>query len=179
MFKLILAFGIAAGVLVAAPMFTMIVNSGPGSAGHSMIAGYLTMLVGLSLVFVGVKRHRDKALGGVIRFGSALGAGLAISAVASIVYVLGWELTLAITDYDFVDSYSAAMIEAKRASGASPAEIGKVVAEMADFKAQYMNPAIRMAYSFVEIFPVGVVVSLVTAALLRNRRFLPAQPNPA
>ena len=179
MFKLILAFGIAAGVLVAAPMFTMIVASGPGSAGHSLIAGYLTMLVGLSLVFVGVKRYRDRVQGGVIRFVTALGVGLGISAVASVIYVVGWEITLALTNYDFVESYAAAAIEAKRASGASPAEIEKVVAEMADFKTQYMNPLIRASYSFVEIFPVGLLVSLVSAALLRNSRFLPARPNPA
>jgi len=176
MLNLILAFGIAAGLVVAVPMFTMIVNSEPGSAGHSMIAGYLTMLVGLSLVFIGVKRYRDRVQGGVIRFGTALGVGLGISAVASVLYVIGWELTLALTNYDFVDSYAAAAIEAKRASGASPAEVAKVVAAMADFRAQYMNPWIRMAYSFVEIFPVGLLISLISAALLRNSRFLPARP---
>lgn len=178
MLKLIITFGIAAGVLVAAPMFTMIVNSGPGSAGHSMVAGYLTMLVGLSLVFVGVKRYRDRVQGGVIRFATALGIGLGISVVASLLYVVGWEATLALTNYDFVDSYAAGMIEAKRASGATPAEIEKVVAEMADFKTQYMNPWIRMSYSFVEIFPVGLLISLISAALLRNSRFLPARPTP-
>lgn len=179
MLKLILAFGIAAGVLVAAPLFTIVLNSGPGSAGHSMIVGYLTMLVGLSLVFVAVKRHRDRALGGVIRFGTAFGIGLAISVVASIVYVIGWEITLALTNYDFVDSYAASMVEAKRASGATPAEVAKVVAAMADFRTQYMNPLIRVSYTFVEIFPVGLLISLISAALLRNSRFLPARPNPA
>lgn len=178
MFKLIFAFGIAAGVLVAAPMFTMIVNSRPGSAGHSMIAGYLTMLVGLSLVFVGVKRYRDLTQGGVIRFATALAIGLGISVVASVLYVVGWEITLALTNYDFVESYAAAAVEAKRASGASAVEIAAIAAEMADFKVQYMNPWIRMSYSFIEIFPVGLLISLVSAALLRNSRFLPARPAP-
>jgi len=178
MLRLILAFGAAAGVLVAVPMCLMVANSEPGSASQSQLVGYLTMLVALSLVFVGVKRHRDRALGGVIRFGTALGIGLGISAVAGVVYVIGWEITLALTNYAFVDTYATAMVEAKRASGASAAEVAKVAADMAAFKAQYMNPWFRMPVTFTEIFPVGLLVSLASAALLRNSRFLPARPAP-
>lgn len=174
MLNLILAFGTAAGLLVAIPMCVMVANSEPGSAGHSQLVGYLTMLVALSLIFVGVKRHRDRVQGGVIRFGKAFGIGLGISAVAGVVYVIGWEITLAITDYAFVDTYAAAAIEAKRSAGASAAEVAAVAADMAKFKAQYMNPWFRMPVTFVEIFPVGVIVSLVSAVLLRNSRFLPA-----
>jgi len=175
MLRTILAFGLAAGIVVAVPMCLMVANSEPGSAGHSYLAGYLVMLVALSLVFVGVKRYRDRTLGGVIRFAPALGMGLAISAVAGVIYVIGWEITLAVTDYSFIDSYAAAAIEAKRADGASAAEIAAVTAQMADFKAQYANPWFRMPITFVEIFPVGVLVSLISAALLRNRQFLPAR----
>ncbi len=174
----ILVFGAVAGVLVAVPMCVMVANSEPGSAGHSQLVGYLTMLVALSLVFVGVKRYRDRALGGVIRFGTALGLGLGISAVAGVVYVIGWEVTLALTDYRFVDSFAAAAVEAKRASGASPAEVAKVAADMATFKLQYMNRWFRMPVTFVEILPVGIIVSLISAALLRNSRFLPARRAP-
>ncbi len=172
----ILAFGVAAGLLVAVPMCLMVANSEPGSAGHSQLVGYLTMMVALSLIFVGVKRYRDRVLGGVIRFGTALGIGLGISAVAGVVYVIGWEITLAATDFEFVDSYAAAAVEAKRASGATPAEVAKVAADMAGFKLQYMNPWFRMPITVIEIFPVGVSISLVSAALLRNSRFLPARP---
>jgi hypothetical protein len=176
MLAMILAFGLAAGILVAVPMCLMVTHSEHGSAAQSYLVGYLTMMLALSLVFVGVKRYRDRVQGGVIRFWTALGMGLAISAVAGVVYVIGWEITLALTDYAFVDSYAAAVIEAKRASGAAPAEIAKVAAEMATFKLQYMNPWFRLPVTFVEILPVGVVISLVSAALLRNSRFLPARP---
>ena len=111
--------------------------------------------------------------------GAARGIGLAISAVAGVVYAIGWEITLAITDYAFVDDYAAAALEAKRTSGASAAEIAKLTADMAAFKAQYLNPALRLPMTFAEIFPVGILVSLVAAALLRNSRFLPARAVPA
>lgn len=65
------------------------------------------------------------------------------------------------------------MIAAARAKGDSAAEVARMSAEMERFRAQYANPLLRLPMTFVEIFPVGVLVSLVTAGLLRNSRFLP------
>lgn len=176
MSRTILIFGALAGLLVAVPMFLMIANSEPGSAATSHFAGYLIMVLALSLIFFGVKRLRDRELGGVIRFMPALLAGLGISAVAGVVYVIGWEITLAATDFAFIDSYSAAAIESARAKGASAAEIEALVVQMGEFRRQYENPFFRLPITFVEIFPVGVLISLISAALLRNPRFLPATP---
>ena len=115
MSRIILIFGIAAGVIVAVPMDLMVSNSEHGSAAQSYFTGYLVMVLALSLIFFGVKRLRDRELGGVIRFVPALLAGLGISAVAGVIYVIGWEITLAVTDFAFIDSYSTAAVEAARA----------------------------------------------------------------
>ena len=45
----------------------------------------------------------------------------------------------------------------------------------AAFAKNYANPLYRLPITFVEMFPVGVLISLVSAALLRNSRFLPAR----
>jgi hypothetical protein len=178
MSHIILIFGTIAGLLVAVPMCLMVANAEPGSAATSHFTGYLIMLLALSLVFVGVKRLRDRELGGVIRFGPALMAGLGISAVAGVIYVIGWEITLAVTDFAFIDSYSSAAIEAARAKGASAAEVQALAAKMDEFREQYANPFFRLPVTFIEIFPVGLVVSLISAALLRNSRFMPARAHP-
>lgn len=175
MSRVILIFGTAAGLIVAVPMFLLLANSEPGSAAQSHFTGYLIMLLALSLVFVGVKRLRDRELGGAIRFLPALLAGLGISAVASVIYVIGWEITLAITDFAFMESYSDAAVEAARARGASAAEVEAVIARMDEFRRQYSNPLFRLPVTFIEIFPVGVLISLISAALLRNSRFMPAR----
>jgi Protein of unknown function (DUF4199) len=175
MSRIILIFGIAAGVIVAVPMCLMVANSEHGSAAQSFFAGYLVMVLALSLIFVGVKRLRDRELGGVIRFVPALLAGLGISAVAGVIYAIGWEITLAVTDFAFIDSYSTAAIEAARAKGASAAEVQAVIAKMEEFRRQYANPFFRLPMTFIEIFPVGVLISLISAGLLRNSRFLPAR----
>jgi Protein of unknown function (DUF4199) len=176
MSRIILIFGVVAGLIVAVPMCLLVANAEPGSAATSHFTGYLIMLLALSLVFFGVKRLRDRELGGVIRFVPALLAGLGISAVAGVIYVIGWEITLAVTNFAFIDSYSNAAVEAACAKGASAAEVDAVIAKMAEFRRQYANPFFRLPVTFVEIFPVGVLVSLISAALLRNSRFLPARP---
>lgn len=175
MSRIILIFGAAAGLSVAVPMCLLLANAEPGSPVTSHFAGYLMMVLALSLIFFGVKRLRDRELGGVIRFVPALLAGLGISAVAGLIYVIGWELTLAVTDFAFVDSYSSSAVEAARAKGASAADIEAVAANMAEFRRQYANPLIRLPITFIEIFPVGCLISLISAALLRNSRFLPAR----
>lgn len=174
MSRIILNFGTAAGLLVAVPMCLLVANSEHGSAAQSYFTGYLIMVLALSLIFFGVKRLRDRELGGVIRFVPALLAGLGISAVAGVIYVIGWEITLAVTDFAFMDSYSNAAVEAARAKGASAAEVEVVIAQMAEFRRQYANPFFRLPVTFIEIFPVGLLISLISAALLRNSRLLPA-----
>jgi Protein of unknown function (DUF4199) len=90
-------------------------------------------------------------------------------------YVLAWEAALAVTGMDYIGEYAKHQIEQRKAAGASAAELPKYVAEMDAFKVQYASPLFRLPMTFTEIFPVGVLVSLITAALLRKRSFLPAR----
>ena len=176
MLKTILKYGVVAGVIVGVPMFigNVLVDGHPPVA-ISMAIGYATMLIALSMVFLAVKRQRDTVGGGVIKFWPALGMGLAISLVAAVFYVGTWELTQALTGDDFVAGYTRALVAEKVAAGASQAEIAALQARMAEFAVQYADPLYRLPMTFIEIFPVGALVSIVTAALLRNSRFLPAR----
>lgn len=176
MLRKILSYGGVAGLIVGLPLFGMTVAmKGHPPLAWGMVIGYLTMLIALSTVFVAVKRQRDADGGGVIRFWPAFGLGLGISLVASVMYVLTWELALAVTGMDFAGSYAKTLIEEQRAKGASAEALARLGAEMEVFKAQYARLAYRLPMTFAEIFPVGVLVSLVSAGLLRNPRFLPAR----
>ncbi len=176
MLRNVLTYGAVAGLIVAVPMIgIMVATDGRPPLEYGVLVGYATMLIALSTVFVAVKRQRDLDGGGVIRFWPAFGLGLGISAVAGLFYVLAWEAALAITQADFISAYTESLVEAERAKGASPAAIAKLRAEMESFRASYANPLFRMPLTFAEIFPVGVLVSLVSAGLLRNPRFLPAR----
>ena len=67
-------------------------------------------------------------------------------------------------------------IEKMRAGGASAAEIAKQEVAMARFKELYKNPLFNIGITFMEIFPVGLLVTLVSAGILRKR---PDQTSPA
>jgi hypothetical protein len=173
MISLILRYGVVAGLIVAIPMlYQMLVR---GELAESLLLGYSIMIVALTAVFLGVKQYRDKKLGGVIRFLPALGVGLAISTVACLFYVVAWEISLAFSDFDFARFYSNMMVEAAKARNASPAEIQQAAVEAEKFAKMYGNPLVRMPITFIEMFPVGVLISLISAGLLRNSRFLPAR----
>lgn len=179
MLRTILNYGTIAGLMIGIPTFAIFVilreNHPGGAAG--MAIGYSIMLFGLSMVFLAVKRRRDEQ-GGVIRFWPAFGMGLAISLVASVFYILAWEAALAITQVDYIGAYIDAAIAEKRTQGASAGEIAQFSAEMAAFKAQYADPLFRVPMTLTEILPVGLLVSLVSAGLLCNARFLPNRAMP-
>jgi hypothetical protein len=178
MLRIILIYGLVGAVIVGGPllwgMLTFDVNSGEMPENGALV-GYATILVALTGVFLGVKHYRDKVKGGVIKFLPALGVGLGISAVASLGWVIAWEISLAITKFDFVAAYYGAMIEQAQADGADAAKIAQMQADQAGFASMYSNPVIRVGITFVEMFPIGVVISVISAALLRNSRFLPAR----
>lgn len=168
--KYALTYGLISGVIVIAVMLAGIELGGQ----HSMAFGYLVMLVGLTLVFAGVKRYRDVEKGGVIGFRPAFMMGLGIAVVASIAYVAAFELYLAATDYTFMDGYVAAIRQQREAEGVAAAAIAIEMAEMEAMRGYFDNPLLRLPMVFLEIFPVGLLVALVSAALLRNPRLLPA-----
>ena len=176
MWRNTLKYGVIAGLVVGIALFSIsMAYDGLPPPDYGMALGYLTMLIALSAVFVGIKRHRDVDRGGVIRFWPAFGVGLGISLIAGVFYVAAWELAMAVIDVDFSQVFATQMIEQQKAKGIDGAALAKLTAEMAEFQTMYANPLYRLPMTFVEIFPVGILVSLVSAAVLRNPRVLPAR----
>ncbi len=176
MLRYILIYGVIAGVLVGVPLSILtLCMSGQAMMQYGMVVGYLMMLIALSAIFLAIKRHRDVDLGGVIRFWPALAMGLGVSVVAGVLYVIVWDASCAIAHVDFASDYARATIAEQQAKGVSGAALDRVRGEMDQFKLQYANPLYRWPETFAEIFPVGVIVSLISAVLLRNSRFMPAR----
>lgn len=172
--RIILVYGVIAGVTVALLMrIAMMLFPEGGTAG--VVAGFSSMIIALTFVFIGVKRYRDVELGGVIRFGKALGVGFGIAAIATCFYVAAWELYLFFTNYTFMDEYTRLALEQAKEAGKSAAEVAALAKEMDGFKALYANPLSRMAVTAMEISPVAILMPVISAALLRNSRFMPAR----
>lgn len=184
MWRKIFVHGVIAGLIVGGFLFGIGVFSRPEASTSGVVIGYLTMLVALTAVFVGVKSYRDTELGGVIGFWRALGVGLAMSAVGTVFYVGAWEAVLQVNGGDFIGDNARMLIEQEKAAGASVEAMAALAQQMDELKAAYANPFLRAGMTAAEFLPVGILVSLVSAGLLRNSRFLPldrtrAQASPA
>ncbi|MCI5043707.1 MAG: DUF4199 domain-containing protein [Aquisalinus sp.] len=175
MIRIALIYGAIAGAIIIASMVTGYALSDGKGFGSSQTIGYLFMIVALSLIFIGIKRYRDKELGGVISFGKAFQLGLLISLVASVAYIVCWEIYLAATDYAFAENYVAALTENLKNQGLSEVEMEARIAQMKAAMANYGNPFFRIPITFIEIFPVALIITLISAALLRNPKLLPAR----
>lgn len=174
MTRIALVYGTIAGVVVIACTIAAYALTGLGHANTEWL-GYLIMILALTMIFFGVKRYRDRERGGVIKFLPAFLMGLAIAVVAGIAYVATWEAYIAITGRDFITEYTSAIIEAQRAKGVTGAPLDATIAEMQALKVQYADPLFRLPMTFLEIFPVGLIIALISAVILRNPRALPAR----
>jgi hypothetical protein len=163
--KVVLIYGVFAGIALI--LLSIVLQMSLGE--HSMVTGYVTMVLSLLMVFFGIKSYRDQHLGGQMTFGQGFKVGILITLIASLFYVVGWEIYSALYMPNFMDDYSAKAIEQMRADGMSAAKITEKMAEMEQWKEWYKNPAIRYGLVFLEIFPVGILVTLISAAILRRK----------
>lgn len=169
--KIVLVYGIIAGLVVAAMMaFSTGYFCAKGDFEGGMIYGYSAMILSFSMIFVGVKSFRDKHNGGIINFGKAFKIGFFISLIASTIYVISWLVTYYFFMPDFMDKYAAAMLDKAKSSGISAGELAKQTAEMAQMKDWYKNPLFIILMTYVEILPVGVIVTLITALVLKRSK---------
>lgn len=172
--KIVITFGLISGVVITALMWLMFALVNAGVASHSVVFGYAIMVIALSLVFFGIKSYRDNH-GGNITFLKGLQVGILISLIAAVCYGLSWETYYRTDGGDFIEQYSVQYIDDMRANGASEAEVAQTQKEMAEFAEQYKNFFVRFGMTLMEILPVGIIVTLVSAGLLRRKELLPAQ----
>jgi len=171
--RIILVYGAVAGALTIG-MTILWSRMEMSSGALGLPIGYLIMLITLSLIFVGVKQYRDVEGGGVISFARASLVGLAIATIGTLVYMLVWEGYMMATSFSFYDSYLNDQVAELSATDLDDATRLAREAELEKFRSRFQSRAFRLFVSFTEIFPVGFVVSLLSATLLRNPGFMPA-----
>jgi len=164
--KTIVTFGLISGAISSVMMIATVPLAKHGSG--SLVLGYTTIVLSLLLVFFGIRAYRDNQGNGQISFGKAFAVGISITVISCLCYVITWEV-LSVNFYpDFADKYAAQVIEKAKASGASQAALEAKIQEMDKFKQQYKNPFFRLAMTFIEPFPVGLLITLISAAVLRK-----------
>ena len=168
--KNILVFGLIIGSILTGWMVysTRLCYTNPEFESNDTV-GYAGMLVTFSLIFVAIKNYRDKHNGGVVSFGKAFKVGFYISLVAATMYVFAWLIEYYIFMPDFLDTYTTHVLYMARQDGATPSEINQKAAEMAEFKDMYDSPLFVILISYAEVLPIGAVISLISALILKRK----------
>ena len=167
--RIVLTFGLISGGVLSAMMLLTIPFLDRIGFGRAEVVGYATIIAAFLLIFFGVRAYRDRIAPAPLTFGRALLVGVLITLVSSACYVATWELLYFKMAPGFAEKYAAYAIEHARASGASEQEIDAIRRQMQQFKALYDNPLTNAAITFLEPAPIGVVVSVISAAVLRTR----------
>ena len=168
--KTVLTFGLISGAVSSVMMLLTVPFIDTIGFDHGEILGYTLIIASLLPVYFGIRSYRDNVAGGSVTFGRAFLIGLLISIISSACYVITWEFVYFKLRPDFGEKFSAYAIERVRKSGGSAQAIAETTQQMKTFKEMYDRPLVNAAMTFVEPFPIGVVVAAVSAGVLRKRR---------
>ena len=168
--RVVLINGIIGGLIVSTLMvLATLYFKSTGDFENGMIYGYASMILAFIFIFVGVKTFRDKYNNGIISFGKAFTIGILIALIASTFYVVTWLIEYFYVFTDFAEKYATETLAKAKAAGATEAELAKQTAEMAQFNKMYKNPFFNALITYMEILPVGLIVSLISAFLLKKK----------
>jgi uncharacterized protein DUF4199 len=168
--RIVLTFGLISGAILAAMMWATLPFMEQIGFDNAQVVGYTTMVLAFLLIFFGIRSYRETIGNGFITFGRGFKVGILITLIACLCYTVAWEILYYNFIPDFGDKYTQYLIEKSRASGASPEQIANEVAKMERFKEIFKNPVYNFLLTFfVEPLPVGLVMTVLSALILKKR----------
>ncbi len=174
--KVILTYGLIAGIIVGGLMFITIplVERGTIEFENGMLVGYTTMVIALSLIFFGVRSYRDNYSSGVVSFWKACQVGILITLVAGIMYGLAWEIMYSKIGDGFMHQMNDSYMTKLQAENLPAEELASKKETQAMWMELYKNPLVRFVITVLEILPIGILITLISSLLLKRKEFLPS-----
>jgi Protein of unknown function (DUF4199) len=167
--KIVLKFGLISGAIIAVLMLATLPFVNQIGFDYSMVVGYTTMLLAFVMIFVGIRSYRDTVLNGYISFKRGLAIGLLITLISTLCYVITWEIVYYNFLPDFADQYANHLTQKLQNSGATSEQIAQKREEIKQMKVILENPIYNGLIAFTEPLPVGLVISLFSAWILRRK----------
>jgi hypothetical protein len=168
--KIVLTFGFLSGGLSALMMFGTLPFLETIGYDRGLIVGYTAIVISFLFVYFGIRSYRDNVLGGRISFARGLGVGLLITLISCACYVAAWQIISRNFMPDWLDKFNAQMLNELKSSGATEAEVQAAVQQGEAFKKLYANPLVSIAFTLIEPLPVGLLITLISAAVLRRSK---------
>lgn len=165
--KITLKFGLYSAitivVLFSINLFTPLAELDMGT---QEILGYLAMFIALIFVFFGIKSYRDQHNNGFITFGKGFKLGFLITLIPATVFGIFDVIYILMNPGFFLDYREAYVADLeKKFSGA---ELAAQIKEMDEMMVLAANPAFNFFLMFATVLILGVIVSLISAFILRK-----------
>ena len=167
--KTILIFGLISGAISTLMLSATVPFADQIGFDKGEYLGYTVIVLSFLMVFFGIRSYRDNVGHGQLTFAKGFTVGILITLISCVFYVVTWEVLYFKFLPGFMDKYSAYMVQKLQASGASSAAIQSQVQQLKKYKEMYDNPFINGAMTFIEPFPIGLVITLISAAVLRKK----------
>ena len=171
--KTVLTFGVISGLISTVTMLATIPFMHKISGDKGLILGYTTIVLAGLLVFFGIRSYRDNVSGGTLTFARAFAVGILISLLSNCFYVATWEVVYFKFMPDFAEKYASQMVEHAKSTGASQQKIEETTRQAEQFARNYHHPLYNISMTFLEPFPVFLIITLLSAAILKEGRRQP------
>jgi len=168
--RTILIFGLISGVISSLMMVSTLPFLDKIGATKGAVVGYTAIVLSFMLVFFGIRSYRENVGNGEITFGTAFLVGIGITLISCVFYVATWEIIYFKFMPNFMDNYGSSTIENLRAAGATAEVIQRKINEYSQLRENLKNPLYNSAMTFLEPFPVGLLITLISAGILRKKR---------
>ena len=176
--KIVVTFGLISGAISSLIMVALVTLGDRIGFDRGAVIGYTSMVLSFLIVFFGIRTYRDNFGNGQITFLKASAVGLSITLISCVIYVVTWEVLYYTLIPGFWDAYGAHITEKLTASGASPAAIQAKLEQVRRYKELYKNPLFNAALTFIDPFPIGLVVTVISALALRRKPQSQPEPSP-
>ena len=129
--------------------------------------GYVSILIGMIFVYLGIREYREKIGEGKISFWKAVKVGLLIVSIPSIAFGLVDVIYVTFIDPDFVENfYNHSLAEMKANLPAAEYEIK--AAEIESQRAIFSNRFFQFILMGLTVFLIGIVASFVSSFILKT-----------
>jgi hypothetical protein len=161
----------ASGIMIGIALITYSLWGNKMNLLIGEIIGYTSMILALLAIYLGIKQCRDQQMNGEINYIQGLGVGLAITAIASLLFAGYCYVFFAYLEPDFLETYYKYHLDSIRQSGETAEVIQTKIAEAERvFKSGWItNLPFQTFVMFTTVFVLGLVISLISAAILKRK----------
>ena len=157
---------LAITVLTAFHLYVVLPNT---SFESSEIAGYLTMLVSMIFVFVGIKKYRDQVNNGSLTFGQGMKIGALIVLIPAVAFGLFDVLYTEVLNPGWTQQYYEHYVQQVKAS-ALPGEIDKKLKGLEESKKMFDNPVFAFLIMAGTVYVIGIIVTIISSLSLMRKK---------